>query len=447
MEEIVKIILKKHEQDHIFNNIDAIVKFVFSLSVLIVEEILLRKAQLINNKEKPLCPVCNKPLESKGWLPRTIITLAGLIKWNRRVWRCPFGCKIGQIVPFDDELGIKPNQRFSTELQKRSCLLAIFVPYQLASMLMSALTGVQIAHTTIFNWVQCIGKKAQIKLESELKNLSESGLVDNVEIDKKVVDLLMAIEGDGVLVPFRPNGGLPDGKRQWREVKVGIIARLGEKLTHKGAIVKIIVRKRVVAVLGTIEEFKNRIKLMALKERVNETKDVVWLSDGGPGYWGVFYDAFSRYAQGILDFYHGVQNVWKGAKAWLDGRTNKAYKWFGEARSKIKEGKVEEVIAELKKIVSDANKLPKETEKVLGNLIVYLEVHIDHMSYDKFKAMGFPIGSGMIESTCKWLIQQRFKGVGMRWSEDGFNNLLHLRLAWVNETFDDLFVENISPNS
>ena len=91
MEEIVKIILKKHEQDHIFNNIDEIVQFVFSLSVLIVEEILLRKAQLINNKEKPLCPVCNKPLESKGWLPRTIITLAGLIKWNRRVWRCPFG--------------------------------------------------------------------------------------------------------------------------------------------------------------------------------------------------------------------------------------------------------------------------------------------------------------------------------------------------------------------
>lgn len=53
--------------------------------------------------------------------------------------------------------------------------------------------------------------------------------------------------------------------------------------------------------------------------------------------------------------------------------------------------------------------------------------------------MGLPIGSGMIESACKWLIQQRFKGVGMRWSEDGFNHLLHLRLAWVNYRFDALF--------
>jgi len=31
------------------------------------------------------------------------------------------------------------------------------------------------------------------------------------------------------------------------------------------------------------------------------------------------------------------------------------------------------------------------------------------------------------------------QGVGMRWSEDGFNHLLHLRLAWVNRRFDTLF--------
>jgi hypothetical protein len=52
----------------------------------------------------------------------------------------------------------------------------------------------------------------------------------------------------------------------------------------------------------------------------------------------------------------------------------------------------------------------------------------------------------MVESACKWLIQQRFKGVGMRWSEEGFNHLLHLRLAWVNGTFEELFQLQPSPN-
>ena len=59
----------------------------------------------------------------------------------------------------------------------------------------------------------------------------------------------------------------------------------------------------------------------------------------------------------------------------------------------------------------------------------YLEKHRDHINYDKFKELGLPIGSGFVESACKWLIQQRFKGVGMRWGEDGFNHLLHLRLT------------------
>ncbi len=54
----------------------------------------------------------------------------------------------------------------------------------------------------------------------------------------------------------------------------------------------------------------------------------------------------------------------------------------------------------------------------------------------------------MVESACKWLIQQRFKGVGMRWSSEGFNHLLHLCLGWVNGRFDDLFSDaNFFSNS
>jgi len=75
----------------------------------------------------------------------------------------------------------------------------------------------------------------------------------------------------------------------------------------------------------------------------------------------------------------------------------------------------------------------------------YLFKHYDHIQYDRYLHLGIPIGSGFVESACKWLIQQRFKGVGMRWSEDGFNRLLHLRLTWVNGSFDDLFQP--SPNS
>ena len=97
--------------------------------------------------------------------------------------------------------------------------------------------------------------------------------------------------------------------------------------------------------------------------------------------------------------------------------------------------------------LDNSDNLPDSVRNSLQNLVNYLEKHEDHTDYDRYKESGMPIGSGIVESACKWLIQQRFKGVGMRWSEDGFNNLLHLRLAWVNETYDELFEPVCSPNS
>jgi hypothetical protein len=62
-----------------------------------------------------------------------------------------------------------------------------------------------------------------------------------------------------------------------------------------------------------------------------------------------------------------------------------------------------------------------------------------HIHYRDFERQQLPLGSGMVESACKWSIQQRFKGVGMGWSESSFNHLPILRVAWVNQRFDSLF--------
>ena len=75
----------------------------------------------------------------------------------------------------------------------------------------------------------------------------------------------------------------------------------------------------------------------------------------------------------------------------------------------------------------------------LRTVYAYVERHREHFNCAVSKALGLPLGSGMVESAGKWLSQQRGKGVEMRWSEEGFNQLLHLRLAWVNGSFEALF--------
>lgn len=417
-------------------------KLGLAIALVIVKEVLTDRAHQII--DQPLCPKCQTPLNSKGWLPRAVKTLIGILTWKRKVWRCPNGCKIGQVAPFDIELGLKPNQRTGDEVKQIACALAVFIPFNIAVVLLKTLTGIEVSSEAIWNWVQCAGREAMLKLEAELAALKDK-LPDAEQIEAKIAQLPLLIGGDGVMVPFRPNEGNPEGKTVWQEIKVGILTRLGKRITSKGQEVSIMVRRRLVAVLGNIEAFKSRMWLASVKEGILEAGIVVWISDGGRGFWGVFHDLFSKKAQGILDFYHAAQNIWKGAKPWFDGRTKKAHEWFASARHLLRAGKVKEVLDEMKYALKSQD-LADSVQKTLKNVISYLETHIDHISYDRYKELGLPIGSGMVESACKWLIQQRFKCVGMRWSEDGFNNLLHLRLAWVNGNFDILFEPSPSPN-
>ncbi|HEX3053671.1 MAG TPA: hypothetical protein VHP83_23635 [Aggregatilineaceae bacterium] len=165
---------------------------------------------------------------------------------------------------------------------------------------------------------------------------------------------------------------------------------------------------------------------------------VVWMSDGAAGLWGLYGTRLAEHAHGVLDFYHAAQNLWRGATAWLGGRSRQARQWFQTMRHRLRHSQVDAVLDELQTVLALPD-LPSATHQTLTRLYGYLDQHRDHMNYDQLKDLGLPIGSGLVESACKWLIQQRFKGVGMRWGEESFTHLLLIRLAWVNGRFDACF--------
>jgi hypothetical protein len=226
---------------------------------------------------------------------------------------------------------------------------------------------------------------------------------------------------------------------------VGVLARLGQHRTRLGHVVTRLHHRRLGAVLGDIEALSPRLWGEAVRQGILQAPQVVWLSDGGRGLWRLFEARFAGHARGILDFYHAAQQLWKGAAAWLEGRTAQACRWFGWARHRLRHGMPDGVLADLTEAL-DVEGLPASARDTLTTGSAYLERHREHSDYAKDKELGVPLGSGMVESACTWLIQQRFKGVGMRWSEDGFHHLLHLRLAWVHGRCEALFGLTLSPN-
>jgi hypothetical protein len=406
------------------------------LAVRLVEDTLAQRVQV--KTEWETCQKCGKRLQSKGFKPRQIKSIIGEIKWERRLGRCSNKCAIGQVAPLDKELGLASNQKSDTGLQQVACLVAIFVPFETAAMLLKQLTGTEVSGQAIWEWVQSVGQRMMNNLEAELEGLAAGELPETEVISAKLAAQTLLMGADGIMVPFRPQAKTAEGKTKWREVKVAIFARLGQVCTRAGKLIPHLHHHRVAAVLGDIDDLSERMWLESLKQGVKEAPQVVWLSDGARGLWRLFDERFQPYATGVLDFYHAAQNVWAGLKVWLDGRTTCCQDWFADARHRLRHGQADDVLDDIKAAAALPG-LPEPAQQSLTKLYNYLDKHRDHIQYDKLKEMGFPIGSGLVESTCKWLIQQRFKGVGMRWSEDGFNHLLHLRLAWVNERFDPFF--------
>jgi hypothetical protein len=122
------------------------------LARVIVEQQLSERAQALS--EWSCCPACGTKLVSKGFVKRRILTLVGFVEWKRRIGRCPRHCPKSQQVPLDTILGIRAYQQTSTELVRLGCLLAVFLPFELAAWMLRQLCGIRVSEDTIWNWVQ-----------------------------------------------------------------------------------------------------------------------------------------------------------------------------------------------------------------------------------------------------------------------------------------------------
>ncbi len=99
-----------------------------AIAVKMVEEILNERGQA-PEAECAQCEKCQAKLESKGLLPREILTLIGRIKWKRRVRRCPNGCEGSQVAPSDEVLGVEAyHSPFPTQNSLETQALELSLP-------------------------------------------------------------------------------------------------------------------------------------------------------------------------------------------------------------------------------------------------------------------------------------------------------------------------------
>jgi hypothetical protein len=82
--------------------------------------------------------------------------------------------------------------------------------------------------------------------------------------------------------------------------------------------------------------------------------------------------------------------------------------------------------------------------RVQGAVLGYLAPRRGQVRYAAFRAQGLPIGSGIVESANKTVVETRMKGAGRRWAEDHVNPLLALRGALGSGRWEEAWGEIVT---
>jgi hypothetical protein len=132
-----------------------------------------------------------------------------------------------------------------------------------------------------------------------------------------------------------------------------------------------------------------------------------------------------------LDFWHALEHAWEFARLRYGEGSQQADQWVHQIGMDLKAGKVEQVIARLKRLRPKSPQLRAS----LDALIRYYSENASRMRYEEYLWLGYGIGSGAVESAHKQVVHARLRQAGMRWSEAGARRLLALRLLLLNDNW------------
>ncbi len=138
---------------------------------------------------------------------------------------------------------------------------------------------------------------------------------------------------------------------------------------------------------------------------------------------------------GILDIIHVTEYLWDAGNALCGENTEEAKKWVYNQLLSILHGHIERVIEEIQQILKRQD-LKANQQKALMTAVQYFENHREWMKYDEYLKAGYPIGTGVVESTCGHTVKERMEGSGRRWSITGAESVLLLRSIYTSGDWD-----------
>lgn len=213
---------------------------------------------------------------------------------------------------------------------------------------------------------------------------------------------------DGSMVLSRESG--------WTEVKLARVFR-PDSVIGVGKTRQWVRQSQYMAYVGDSSGF-----LEKLDRLISPYRHKVFVADGARWIWKYVEEHHPDSVQ-ILDYYHAAEYLHRFASDHFAQKDQRQE--FTQTCIELLNGdRVADVVMNVQAI-KPCERSKESHEKLLS----YYQNNQDRMMYSTFRKKGYAIGSGAMEAAHRTVIQERAKRSGQRWTKEGVQQVVNLRVA------------------
>jgi len=382
-----------------------------------------------------LACACGGTLHYQRTRPATVLSVFGRVEYERTYYA---GCACGQgYAPVDATYGLHAGQ-VSAGLAELLTLAGVEMAFEHSRRWLKGFLLFDVSENTIRQETQALGQE-QTAHETQLRDQSqdETWLQAHLRTtDPLPARLYGSLDAAKVRIEPRKEAEKQAETETWRDLKVGCWYEaepvpLRQRSTRQRAVTErgqLSQRAKDIRYYCDIAEAKSFGQLMwatGCAAQADLTRELVFVCDGAGWIWNLIATHYPTAVQ-IVDWYHAADRLHRVAHAAFNQTAPRA-RWLDRITTALWEGRVADVIqacADLGAPCSEAQ-----------DAVTYFTNNATRMHYDQYRAAGYLIGSGTVESSCKQIVTQRLKCSGAQWIIPGAVDTAKARAAWLSEAW------------
>jgi hypothetical protein len=354
----------------------------------------------------------------------TLLTMLGQVTYERAYYLCP-QCHEGT-YPLDQQLGLRPGQ-MSAEVESLAGMTGAQLPFEQGSHLFEALTLIPLSDHSMAKATQDMGSEVQIQ---EQQWIEQSHNEQWLQTQQRLVEGPQRLYGslDGAKVHVRG-----DKEHPWRELKVGAWFTTTQDPPRSPDEDWEIHATDITYYAGVCEArtFGDLLWATGCQRHAQLAQELIFLGDGAEWIWTLVREHYPEAIQ-IVDWFHAAEYIAPVAKAAFPTEAEQMT-WSRDVRTALWQGDLNGVIQAFRAYCDHP-----DAGKAAGQAVTYFTNNRHRMRYPEYRAKGYQIGSGTIESGCKRIATQRLKVAGAIWNLDNAVKTAKARAALLSGQWDTI---------